>query len=707
MRFLDPLLLAGLAAAALPILIHLINRRRARQHRFAALELVLRSHRRTASRYRLRQILLLVVRTLALVAIPFALARPYLLTATGATVLPDGRPTSLVLVVDDSMSMRWSDGGETLLERAVDEARTVLAGMSDGDEAALVLAGSPPRAPVADRTSDREALGRALDAIAPTWRRTDLAGAISMAAGLLEGSPHEARRVVLISDLQAAGFEPAGLPGEGGPEVVVVDVAPEGGGANRAVVGIVAEPAPEADPGAWRFDAMVRASGSGEAVEVPISLELDGSVAARGFVRASPGEVVHKVFRVALPEGGVRRGRIALEADGLPGDDGRDFSVRSRPSLRVLLVNGDPRGVPYEDEVLYLEKALRPSAGGGSRLRPQVVLPAALADTDLATYDVVILANVGEVPDGVSGKLLDRIDRGGGLVVTAGDRMTPDRLGWAAPLLPAVVREVWASGPESGREPLRVETAAGTLALQELFAGAGGEGLRSAAVRRHLLLEPSLEPDRRVLLALSDGSPLLSERRVGRGRVLLLTTSADLDWSDLAASTAFLPLVQELCYHAAGAGVRARLPEAESGGAATVGIPDGARSAEVTDPDGRRRVVGPARVEGSAELTLEDASQPGLYTVAFSDAAGALVGERDLVVVPPAEESDLTPLPEEIGAALAGGAADVRDGAGASPERRTNLWPWALLILVLLLLSEASLLVRRRARRAPGALRAG
>ncbi len=703
MRFLDPLLLAGLAAALLPLIIHLINRRRAVVHRFAAIDLVLRSNKRTARAFRLKQLLLLAVRTLAIAAIPFALARPYVVTEAGVPVVPKGTPTSVVLVLDDSLSMGWSDGGDTLLERAKEEARGLLADLGEQDNAALVLAGAPPRSPVGELTFDLRAVGEAVDRAVPSVRATDLAGALTLAAGLLSGTTGKARRVVVLSDLQAAGFEPARLPppSDDPPEVVVIDLAAEGGGANRAVTGVTAEPAPEAGSGAWRFDVTVAASGSEPASDVPLSLELGDEVVARGLVTAKTGERVTKTFTVPLPETGMRRGRVVLEADGLPEDDARGLSVRLRPSLQVLVVNGDPRAIPWADEVFYLERALLPAAGTGSRLRPRVLQPAALATEELSGTDVVILANVGEVPPGVPRRLESWVRAGGGLLVTAGDRLDPDHADWLASLLPGELVEVRAAGPGVGGQPLRLGPVPATDQLFGVFAGPGGEGLRAATFSRHLLVEPSLEADRRVLLAYADGSPALLERRLGRGRVLLLTTSADLDWSDLAASTGFLPLVQELCHHVARSPVRRTLREVVAGTPAVLRVPEGAQAARRTGPDGDSRDVDASAVAGRRELTLEDTWELGVHTVEYLDGEGEPLGEEDLVVTPLAAESDLTPLAPEVRAALAGHPADVRSTAAASPERRADVWPWALLLLVVLLLSEATLLVRRRRPEVP------
>src|SRR6476619_4740960 len=125
MTFAHPLLLWGCLGAFIPLLVHLFDRRRPRPHPFGAISFVLKSQKRTASRLRLRRLLLYILRTLILLAVPIALARPEL-TKTGAVSSGLG-PMATVIVLDDSLSMRWRDtrglGVQTLFEHAKAEAK--------------------------------------------------------------------------------------------------------------------------------------------------------------------------------------------------------------------------------------------------------------------------------------------------------------------------------------------------------------------------------------------------------------------------------------------------------------------------------------------------------------------------------------------------------------------------------------------------------
>ena len=388
--------------------------------------------------------------------------------------------------------------------------------------------------------------------------------------------------------------------------------------------------------------------------------------------------------------------RRALEAD-----DVRAFSLRVRPSLQVLLVNGDPRTIPYNDEVFYLEKALLPGAGASSRLRPRVVQTFALATLDLSHVDVVILANVGEAPAGVAATLDAFVRRGGGLIVAAGDRMAGPRARWVDRLLPAPVRGIRKLGRDTGAPPVRLGPPPAGLPMFELFRGPAGEGLRAATFDRYLLVAPTREDDRTTLLSFGDGAPALMERRMGEGRVLLLTTTVDRDWSDLAVSTGFLPLMQEACHHVARSTARSNARSAMVGGPVTAPIPEGARSAEWRDPSGAVTPVPDEAFEGADRVSLSVAERPGVYSVTFRDRRSHQLRVEDVVVGSPPEESDLTPLSPELFAALSGPPSPEGDAEGAAPppERRADLWPWSLLALMFLLLAETALVVRRR--RAP------
>src|SRR5262249_53074990 len=171
MTFAQPWLLLGAAAALIPLAVHLFDRRKPRPHPFAAIAFVLRSQRRTASRLKLKRIVLYTLRTLILLAIPLALARPELRRPGTAVVHADG-PAVTALVVDRGLAMRFQEG-ESLFDKARSEARSALASLGMDDPVTVVPCGPvvvPPAAPGLDRSEARDTLDR----MRPAWGAPDL-----------------------------------------------------------------------------------------------------------------------------------------------------------------------------------------------------------------------------------------------------------------------------------------------------------------------------------------------------------------------------------------------------------------------------------------------------------------------------------------------------------------------------------------------------
>jgi len=133
--FLYPAFLIGLAAASLPILIHLLNRRRLQRIQFPAVRFILLSQKRISRSYRLRHWLLLALRTLAVVLLVLLLANP--IFQTGAGLFAGGGPVAAVLLLDNSLSMRWSGDGNGF-KQAKEAARLLISALNDGDRAALL-----------------------------------------------------------------------------------------------------------------------------------------------------------------------------------------------------------------------------------------------------------------------------------------------------------------------------------------------------------------------------------------------------------------------------------------------------------------------------------------------------------------------------------------------------------------------------------------
>ena len=671
-----PLALLGLLGIGIPLWIHRVRKRSLRElalPTLALLERAIQKRRRTLS-FRDRPLLYARIALAALFAL--ALARPYLSrVASYATE----RPLALLVLLDDSMSMQRATrrGGASLFEAARARAERIVSELAPDSETVVVLAGSEPRVLVA-RTSDLRLAGAALTQLEPLGARgTALARALGLGLRELSASKLSSKEVLVLSDCAAHGA--ADTLESGGMHLRVECFGTDDARDNLYVASMALQQGREVDDPSTLT---LVVSGTSQRREVEVELRLDGRVIERASVVIENGSGTRDI---ALDAQQLRRGRV-LEAriDGqgpLALDDARELSLDEVAELSVLLVDGDPAPNQLDDELRFLALALALESDAHPAPRITRIDPDGLGAVDLDTYDVVVLANVRTPSEAEAEQLTKHVARGGGLLITAGDNL--DAFGYRGrlnKLLPAVPRS---SAPI---EPALGVARSDTAQTSDLLPSAG-RGLETARTSKRLLLEaPTGES--RTLLALSDGSPLLIEGRHGRGRVALLATTIDDDWSDLPLTPGFLPLAHGLVRGLAAVDALPRGPH-PAGTVLSARVPLGARALYLVTPDGRR-VDLPV---DKPSVRITDTAVPGVYRTLA--ALESQVGERELpqlsfTIVPDTRDSDLAerrPKPER----------ELPAAAGAGRPRGVETWFW--LAFGLFMVGEGIVRVRLAQRR--------
>ncbi len=675
MQFLNPLALAGLAAALVPLAVHLLHRGRPRVVPFSNVAFLRRVHLSHMRGLRLRQWLVLLLRMLAVACLALACARPAL--QEGASLLGGSRPTSAVVLLDHSFSARYSPPGGRLFDRLRQRADEVLSLYEDGRHRVSVI-------PFAARpdSADGAAVGllrERLADLAPGEAGTDVSRALRAAARQLARTPAARGEIYLFTDLARAGWEDVrpGLLGPGPRTLFVVSAA--GGRRRNLHVPEVRAAGWLAAPGArLGIGARVGQSGGGEA-DLSVDLFLDGERVQRRRVQVPASGAAEAAFTVAPRRSGRLPGFVEVEADDLPADNRRYFILQVPEGVAVLVAG------PARSDTYYARRALAAAATGDAALKVEAATLDELDDDSLAGVDVLVLCHLENATAAQARQVRRFVEAGGGLLLLPGPAADLARLNrdWLPGLVPATLAGV------AGRP--------GEEAYAVLDSNSADAGLFAG-----LLAEPGDRPrfqarfdvvTRRQLAVLArfdDGRPALVEGRPGEGRALLWAVPLDLAWSDWPRRGSFVPLLHRLCRY---------LARPAGDAAYTVGdrawrrLP-GSRvddRVQAQAPSGRRRFIRAETSLGDLRWALPPLDEAGIWRLLGPDGS---VRDEFAVNVDPAE-SDLTALSEqEIRDRLPGASLHFLDDGTPLGERvlalrhGRELWRECLVLALALLLLE-------------------
>jgi len=666
MSFLHPEFLWLAPLVALPILIHLLNRVRYRRMRWAAIEFLLATERRAVRRARLRQILLMVLRTVVLAAALGALAQPIL---SGGLASLLGGTSQVAVLLDVSASMSAADASGSAFDRARRTAAEEIARLPRGTRAASIAFSARADAPFRAPVHDHGAVARTIESADLTSAASDVPQAIRAAAESLERGGGGGGTIWLLTDLRAAGWHArpgrgawdetrAALQAAGHPRLLISDCAPALA-ANLSVSKVRVSPDLLLEGDVPRLTATVtrqngdRAAGLGGA-PAKAALYFDGRLVdtqsvpfgEAGDAGPEQSRGADVVFHLPALGGPAHAGWIELEHDALPADDRSYFVLRPAESIPVLVVSGQVSSVPFESSGDFLASALQPPPSEAAARSPFAVktIPAAqLAGASLGGLAAVCLADVAR-PDAEAVRALRAYVEAGGLLIIFPGAHT-DAAAWnAAGLLDARFEAIVQA---EGEKRMKVNWTSPTSPITATLAA---EGLDRLAISRALRLAPA--PADEVLATMDGGGPFLVRSQLGKGKVYLYAVSCQPDFSNLPFHPALLLTVHRMLHaHLVETGEPIAMEAL-----ATLEFPVKPGENRVVTPGGQ---VVPLTVhEGRPGRGFFDrTAQAGIYRLASGDgtAEGAQAAPPIAAVNVPPEESDLARIePTEIRSLLQG-----------------------------------------------------
>lgn len=692
MTFLNGALAFGALAAAIPVILHILNRSRFRQVEWGAMHLLESVVKVNHKRFQFEQWILLLVRCAIPVLLALCLARPVL---TGSRMLVGDAPVSMVILLDTSYSMEASSSGVQHFEKAVDAACEIIEASSRGSEISVIQTGGVPT-PVFDQpVFDSKAVVRRLRALQAGYGASDMQKSLTEGLAVLAGMSHARRELIVLSDFQPSDWSGVADVAEAvrqqvdsmvvKPELSLLQVGAAVVG-NVSIESLKFSKRPLGVGQSLTVRASLKNHGKAVVSNARVILKVDGTERSVSQMNLGANSETQTLFSVSFAKPGSRIIEVEVAVDDpLKTDNRFAAAVSVWDQIDVLLVDGDPSSQPLKGETDFLSVALTPFSFGRTKLTDLVKTKTVSWKSNLQgefelAPKVIVLANVPKLTDAQATALRSYVAAGGSALICAGNRIDAswynDHLYAERNLLSAEFGVPRGVIDERGHSARIVAQHFDHPGLQFFNEAANGD-LSTAEIRQWYELrlpadgsmimtslltttdEVTSSRSAPVVMArLDNGDPLLVEKTLGDGVVVQMATAADADWSDLPMRPFFVPLMQQLVTTMATqltppCNIRTGDPAVgifslrskDSGEKAT---DDAGLNLTITLPDGRRRTLTATAQGNHQTVRFEGTRRPGIYTI-----TGPETPALNIVASTARAESDLSMLNESKMIALA------------------------------------------------------
>jgi hypothetical protein len=552
MAFLSPFLIWGMVLGAIPLIIHLLNRRRFRRVEWAPMHYLKLTIQRNRRRIQLEQLLLLLLRIALPMLMFFFLARPVLDPTGLERWLGGGGRTSQVVLIDDSLSMGCKAGDSSGFARAQQAAAVLLSGVRQEDRCTL-LAASAPKSPLLHEVegSRRDELTAAVASLSLGATHISWSTVLEGALEVLKSCTYPTKQLTILTDFRKSGWDKsaAGIGrrlSDSGVKVRLVDVGTDDIG-NVSLAALLPQDRTILAGTESVWDAVIQNDSSRTLAGAKAVLRVDDKPTELALPDIGPHETSRVPLSVRFPGSGPHDVSLELPRDDMSGDNQRWAAAEVKDSLLIRMVDGEPSTQPFGSEVDYLAAPLSIGVGAAEAWRVEVVLDNDFLSQRLEPADVLVLANVAAPTPEQAERLAALVKSGMGLLVFTGAKLDiglyNDLLFRAeAPVLPFRLKSLLDDNIRGVIvEPVHPSP------LQKLLELKPSALVRVSARQIMTVDEQGDSNSVRVLAHWNNPgrSPAVIERSLGEGRVLLWTTTADRAGTEWPIEPSFVLAVRE------------------------------------------------------------------------------------------------------------------------------------------------------------------
>ncbi len=550
MTFLNPLVLFGMIAAAIPVILHLLNLRKLRTIEFSTLRFLKELQQTKIRKLKIRQLLLLIIRTLLVLLLVLAFARPAFRGTLLGTIGGNAH-SSVVFIVDDSFSMSTTDERGELLKQSKDNILKLIDLLTEGDEVFLLKLSDLPDATISPATHDFRSLRKTINDISISSVTRPLNDAIRLSSKLLSESKNANKEVYVISDMQQTLFTEM-LASQNQSLQSLFDANIKfflinlgtGGSTNVAIDSVeVKTTIVEKDKPVNLVTSIRNFSGTVQQNYV-ISVFLEGVRVAQNSVRLEPWGSATLDFSITPKKSGFVKGYIELETDAVELDNRRYFTIHVPENISVALVSNT------QNESRFPMLALR----SGDKQEGQALFDIKQTTAkefqflDLNKLDVLVVS----FPDGLTVSSIDKIKNfissGGGLVLFPSSNYQQDEMSRALLSSLSIQQIERVVGSEQASSSLSFKEIdydhplfATVFEKNQTITTQSKLNVESPSILKTLVRTAGKEAH--TIISLSDGSAFFSEHPLGSGKILFFSSAPTLTWSDFPVKGIFVPLM--------------------------------------------------------------------------------------------------------------------------------------------------------------------
>lgn len=611
MTFLNPLVLFGLIAASIPVILHLLNLRKLRKIEFSSLHFLKELQKNKIRKIKIKQILLLILRTLIVILLVFSFSRPVMkgyLSGFGSHA-----KTSVVIILDDSYSMSRDDENGNYFSRAKESAVKIIELMEEGDDLSVIRTSQLPDIAIKN-SINFQAAKTELNRFKIGYKFSNSFSAFNSASQILTESKNYNKEVYFITDNQKSNYKTDDFSGkqlfDNNTRLYIIDIGKESKGNNAIEKVEIANRIFEKES-PINLKVTLRNYGA-EAKNSLLSVYIAGKRVSQKNVEIGSTTVTDINF---IPrQTGFVEGYVELEEDDLPLDNRRYFSFFIPERLNLLLSAEDDND--YEMVKLVLNSFSNDSLKE-SFFNISAKKNSAFVSTDLSGFDAILLFGAGNLSSGDVERIKTFLTNGGGLIFFPSGR--GDAAQASAFLKELGVPSAGVVSSQNGSFLSFSKIDYNHPVLSGIFENKFGAGFNKQIESPMITKSFNLGMDKNSIsvITLSNNLPFLLDCSAENKKLLVYAVNPGLEWSDYPFKGLFIPLTYKSVLY-----VSDKSESALSllvGETAEINLKTGSASVTLKNPDGEEEKVAVNRLPYGSFYTLKNTDRPGIYTFSSNE----------------------------------------------------------------------------------------